>query len=75
VCVCFEVFTYCCGVVAGDIGMARDRGMFQGTAERHFNKTCLFLAFAAIGSMEECSYHICLHYFLSALQQDGNLHI
>jgi 26S proteasome regulatory subunit N13 len=63
------------GQTPGDIGMARDRGMFQGTAERHFNKTCLFLAFAAIGSMEECSYHICLHYFLSALQQDGNLHI
>jgi hypothetical protein len=49
--------------------------MFQGTVERHVNKTCLFLALAGIGSMEECSYHICLHYFLSALQQDGNLHI
>ncbi len=46
-CVCFEVFTYCCGIVAGNIGMARDRGMFQGTVERHFNKKSLFLTFAA----------------------------
>ncbi len=46
-CVCFEVFTYCCGIVAGNIGMARDRVMFQGTVERHFNKQSLFLAFAA----------------------------
>jgi hypothetical protein len=46
VCVCFDKFTYSYGIIARDIAIAGDRGLFPGTVERCLNKKWWLLAFA-----------------------------